>query len=624
MRRALGKRAESAPDGNGARRMFTAVAVLVALAIAALNLHAPADPTPLQRLLASLLIALCAVPSLMWAARRPWRHSVMPYVGVLYAGFFAAPVFVRASFFGAWRSRPLVEAEAIDYALVIALVGWGALLAGHFAVVGRKWWPALPSVRLLPNDDPKFAKAVAVVVGLAAAPFYYLDKAAVAAYFVGETLLPDAIAFPVTLAGEFVLFAALVCFHLHLRGQLGVAGRLYLVALVAYYTALGFGTGMVNHGVKAVFALFVAYAVVSPRPTWRGIACGVAAAAAIIFVLMPARLEFRHLTWTHGAGPNMVLPLSIHQFVLADGEDGEEQALTTSAYDVTLRDRTVAVAHGDLEVCSRQPTLGFGILVDPVDPNDLPERWRRRGFEAVGTSFEGGVAEDGRCAASIRLPDYRIAAVRVRLYQSIDAVQREFGDEAPQSHLSLAEKTTVFAETVAAAFDREDGVKRSAALTPKRLDYLLPLAWIAMHTPDPLPFLHGETYLPILYKLVPRALFADKPADVRHIGVRYGFGPPAVKNNIKVHQLGEFYMNFGLAGVLFGMVLLGLLYRSLHGLFHQPGTCAATLAAGTHMLAVLASEMESVLSVSLGFLIWYAIALAFLALIVRGGWRLRR
>ena len=621
MRRALGKRAESAPDGNGARRMFAAVAVLVALAIVALNLHAPADPTPLQRLLASLLIALCAVPSLMWAARRPWRHSVMPYVGVLYAACFAAPVFVRASFFGAWMSQPLVEAEAIDYALVIALVGWGALLAGHFAVVGSKWWPSLPTVRLLPNDDPKLAKAVAVVVGLAAAPFYYLDKAAVAALFVGDTLLPDAIAFPVTLAGEFVLFAALVCFHLYLRGQLGVAGRLYLAALVAYYTALGLGTGMVNHGVKAVFALFVAYAVVSPRPTWRGIAWGIASAAAIVFVLMPARLEFRHLTWTHGVGPNMVLPLSIHQFALADGE---EQTLTTSAYDVTLRDRTVAIAHSDPEVCSRQPTHGFGILVDPVDPNDLPERWRRRGFEAMGTSFEGGAAEDGRCVASIRLPDYRIVAVRVRLYRSIEAVQRDFGAAAPQSHLSLAEKTTVFAKTAAAAFDREDGVKRSVAFTPKRLDYLLPLAWIALHTPDPLPFLHGETYLPILYKLVPRALFADKPADVRHTGVRYGFRPPDKRNHFKVHQLGEFYMNFGLAGVLLGMFVLGLLYRSLHELFHRPGACAATLAAGTHMLVVLASEMESVLSVSLGVLIWYAIALIALALVVRAGCRLRR
>ena len=36
--------------------------------------------------------------------------------------------------------------------------------------------------------------------------------------------------------------------------------------------------------------------------------------------------------------------------------------------------------------------------------------------------------------------------------------------------------------------------------------------------------------------------------------------------------------------------------------------------AGTHMLTVLAVEMESILSVSLGFLMWYAIAVVALAL----------
>ena len=614
------KRAASARDGSGAQRMFAVVAILVVLAIVALNLHAPAEPTLLQRLLASLLVALCAAPSLMWAARRPWRHSAMPYVGVLYAGCFAAPVFVRTDFFGAWRSLPLIEAAALDDALMLAIAGWGAFLAGYFAIAGGKPWTALPTVRVLPSDDPKLAKTVAVVVGFAAAPFFYLDKAAVAARYAGETLLPDAVAFPVTLAGQFVLFAALVCFHLHLRGQLGVAGRLYLAALVAYYTVLGFSTGMLNHGVKAVFALFVAYAVVSPRPTWRGIACGVAAAAVFVFVLIPTRLEYRQLVWTYGEGPNVALPVSTHQFLLADGED---QTLTTPAYDATLRGRTLTLAHSDPDVCRRQPALRIGVLIDPIDANDLPERRRHRGFGTLGTSFDGGRVEDGRCIATVHLPDYRKVAVRIQLYWLTKAVQREHLAPAPQAHLALVEKTTVFAKTMAGTFDRIDGVQR-VHLTPRRLDYLLPLAWLTMHTPDPLPFLYGETFLPILYKLVPRAIFADKPVDVWDISTRYGFKSATATSNFKVHQLGEFYVNFGVAGVLLGMFVLGLLYRSLHEFFHQPGAGTATLAAGTHMLVVLASEMESVLSVSLGFLVWYVIALIVLALVVRVGWWLRR
>ena len=607
--------------------MFAAVAVLVALAIVVLNLHAPADPTPLQRLLASLLVALCAAPSLMWAARRPWRHSAMPYVGVLYAACFAAPVFVRVDFFGAWLPRPLLEADAIDYALLLALGGWAALMTGYFAFVGGKPWAALPTVRILPSDDPKLAKAVAVVVGLAAAPFFYLDKAAVAARYAGETLLPDAVAFPVTLAGQFVLFAALMCFHLHLRGQLGVAGRLYMAALVAYYTVLGFSTGMVNHGAKAVFALFVAYAVVAPKPTWRGIAGGVAVAAALLFVLIPTRLEYRQLIWTHGVGPNATSPVAAHQFVLADGE---KQTLTTPAYEATLRGRTLTIAHNNPEVCG-QPAFRIGAFVDPVDARDLPElRWRRS-FQSLGTSFGDGLVEDGRCVASLRLPDYPIVAVRIELSRLKQVVPHEVAAAdheasraatpsnpgAPQAHDSLAEKAGLYAKTMATAFNGEGGAMRAEDLTAKRLDYLLPLAWLTVRTPDPLPFLHGETYLPVLYKLVPRAVFAEKPGDVRDLGIRYGFMAPDTMRAFKVHQLGEFYVNFGLAGVLLGMGALGLLYRALHELLHHQSACTATLAAGTHMLTVLALEMESALTLSLGFLMWYAIALTLLALAVR-------
>ena len=626
LRRAPVNGMEEKPAGalDDGRRMFAAVAVLVALAIVVLNLHAPAEPTPLQRLLASLLVALCAAPSLMWAARRPWRHSAMPYVGVLYAACFAAPVFVRVDFFGAWLPRPLLEADAIDYALLLAFGGWAALMAGYFAFAGGKPWAALPTVRILPSDDPKLAKAVAVVVGLVAAPFFYLDKAAVAARYAGETLLPDAVAFPVTLAGQFVLFAALVCFHLHLRGQLGVAGRLYLAALVAYYTVLGFSTGMVNHGAKAVFALFVAYAVVAPRPTWRGIAWGAAVAAALLCVLIPTRLEYRQLIWTHGVGPNMTSPVAAHQFVLADGD---EQTWTTPAYEATLRGRTLTVAHNDPEVC-RQPAFRIGAFVDPVDVHDLPElRWRRS-FQSLGTSFGDGLVEDGRCVASLRLPDYPIVAVRIELTWLKQVVPHEVDADAPsravtpsnpgapQAHHSLAEKAGLYAKTMAAAFDGEGGAMRAEDLTAKRLDYLLPLAWLTVRTPDPLPFLRGETFLPILYKLVPRAVFAEKPGDVRDLGIRYGFTAQDTMRAFKVHQLGEFYVNFGLAGVLLGMAALGLLYRALHELLHHPDACTATLAAGTQMLAVLALEMESALTLSLGFLMWYAIALAVLALAV--------
>ena len=608
--------------------------LLLAAAIAGLNLYAPAEPTPLQRLLASALVGLCAVPFLMWAAKRPWRQSLMPYVGALYATSFAVPVFVRREFSGSWWPWPLLDGDAIDHALLLALGGWCAIMVGYFALANLRT-AAWPTVQVLPSDDPRLAKRVAVVVGLGAAPFLYLDNAAVVASRVGEALLPDALAFPVTLAGQFVVFAMLMLFHLHLRGQLGAAGRLLLAALAVYYTVLGLSTGMVNHGIKAVFALFMAYAVVAPRPTWRGIAFGLAAAAAVLVVLFPARMDYRQLVWTHGVGPVKTWRYGNHQF---DMKDGEEQTLATPDYDATLRNRLLTFAHNDPSVCqpSAQPPLRATVFVDPVHSDDLPARYRRRGYQQLGFSFADGSVRGGRCVAGVRLPDYPTTTVRTALYRMQKVVQSDIvrsrpadapggtgrNPGAPNAREPLARKATVYAQTVAAALDG-DGVSRAMDLAPRRLDYLLPLAWLAQHTPDPLPFLHGETYAPLLYKLVPRIVFADKPQDVGDLGKRYGFVAPNVMNNAKVHQLGEFYLNFGVPGVLAGMFLLGLLYRALHELFHKPGVCVATMAAGTHMLTVLASEMESILSVSLGFLMWYAIAVALLALAVRAALRLR-
>ena len=614
--------------------MFAAVLMASAAAIVGLNLYAPAEPSPLQRMFASLLVALCAMPSIMWAARRPWRTSLLPLVGILYAASFAAPVFVHRQLSGSWFPWPLLDSEAIDGALLLALGGWSALMVGYFALSRSPRPTKWPTIQVLPNDDPKLARTVAVVVGFAAVPFLYLDNAAVVAQHVGAALLPGAIAFPVTLAGQFVVFATLMLFHLHLRGQLGVAGRLLLVAFAVYYTALGLGTGMVNHGIKALFALVMAYAVVAPTPTWRGVVFGLAAGAVVVFVLLPARMDYRQLIWTHGVGPNKTLHIATHRFEM---DDGEEHALETADYSAMLRGRVLTFAHNDPNTCRldpAQPPLRVAVFVDPARLEDLPDRFQRRGHELLGFSFADGSVENTRCVAGVRLPDYPMTAVRAVLHRMEKVGHSDIAQHpdtpadpgrnpgAPQAHRSLAKKVAVYATTVAATVDGES-VSRAMDLTPSRLDYLLPLAWVMQHTPDPLPYLRGETYAPLPYKLVPRLVFADKPADVDDLGKRYDFVPVDSMNNFKVHQLGEFYVNFGVLGALVGMFLLGLLYRTLHALFHKPGACVATMAAGTHMLTVLAVEMESILSVSLGFLAWYAIVVGVLAIVVRVVLRLR-
>ena len=748
---------------DSARRMFAVVSGAVVAAIVVLNLYAPASPTLLERSLASLLVVLCAIPSLMWASKREWGHSFMPYVGVLYATYFATPIFLREDFFGAWFSRPLIPDASIERALLLALGGWVALMGGYFIVVRGKVAAALPAVRVLPVGESQLAGKAAVLVGMAAAPLLYLDNAAVVAMYAGQTLLAPAIAFPVTLAGQFVVFAVLVLFYLHLRGQLGLKGRVFMVALAFYYTVLGLSTGMVNHGVKAVFALFVAYAITARTPTWRGIAYGLATTAILFFVLVPTRVEYRRLIWTHGVDAGAIWRLTAHQF---DTFKGGAPAFETKAYTIALQDRVLSFAHNDPGTCrSDDPrasaSLGVFIHIEPVNPNDLPvDRWQF-GFDNLDFSLASGDVIDGRCVRHTPLPDYEINAVRTGLYRSslplskrphmqgriqlksavlgtparadgeweletkdrstwqidpsetrtsrlrfvladverregltlaqagsairvvldddnwaeyvlghvdaanervvfrLAALQDFRGDRAglreggsaslfheligpiaaspgretfgglgrnpwaPRAQDSLAAKTTVFATSLVSALDGEDDPFTGAESTIDRLDRLLPLAWLVANTPVPVRFLDGQTLTPLLFKFIPRAIFKDKPVDTADIGQRYGFVPFANRvNAFKVHQLGELYANFGALGTLIGMFVLGVLYRVLYHLFHRRGASVVTMAAGTHMLTVLMLEMEAILSVSWGFLMWYSVAVAALALFIRVGLRL--
>ena len=404
---------------DSASRMFAVVSGVVVAAIVVLNLYAPASPTLAARALASLLVAICAVPSLMWASKREWNHSFMPYVGVLYATYFATPIFLRQDFFGSWFSRPLMADAAIERALLLAIGGWVALMAGYFVVVRGKVADALPAVRVLPANDARLAGTVAVVVAVAAAPLLYLDNAAVVSMYAGETLLPSTITFPVTLAGQFIVFAVLVLFYLHLRGQLGLKGRVFMVALAFYYTVLGLSTGMVNHGLKAVFALFVAYAITAQTPTWRGIAYGLATAAILFFVLVPTRVEYRRLIWTHGVDAAATWRLSTHQF---DTFDGSAPAFETKAYTISLQGRVLSFAHNDPGTCRgddprADASLGVFVHIDPVDSNDLPINRRQYGFDNLDFDLATGNVEDGRCVRHAPLPDYEINAIRAGLYR---------------------------------------------------------------------------------------------------------------------------------------------------------------------------------------------------------------
>ncbi|HEY1330109.1 MAG TPA: O-antigen polymerase [Actinomycetota bacterium] len=93
---------------------------------------------------------------------------------------------------------------------------------------------------------------------------------------------------------------------------------------------------------------------------------------------------------------------------------------------------------------------------------------------------------------------------------------------------------------------------------PRSIDQI---ALIESQTPEPNPYEHGRLWaLAPVYNLIPRILWPSKPV----LSLEYDFDrtyrhlPATVHTNSGLTQPGDMYINFGLAGVVFGMFGWGL------------------------------------------------------------------
>lgn len=754
------------------RNFGIAVAALAAL-LAVLNVYAPAEPTGLQRLLGSLIIILCAVPMLRWVAGHA-EQSVMPYLGILTGLYFGSGMFLRRDFFGQWLNGPRIEDSLIEVALLVALGGWALLLAGYYGMGYGRLNGKLPRINITGPNSQRITMWLAVGIGVIAAPFLYFDNAHVSAFYAGITLLPDAIAFPVNLISEMTIFSILILYYLLLRGELNTVGKIFLALLSAYYLVLGLSTGLILQGLTAIFALFIAHAMVAPRPTWRVALYGCLTAALVFFVLVPLRDNFRTLIWTHGVDPaaDRSWRQSAHEIKVSALDINEsEPIIRSSDYSVFLRDGVLTYAHHDPELCNEavenERETAFFIHLVPFDVNLLPAARVAHGFDNLDFALrEVGEVEDGQCVHRVALPDYEIDTIRSGIYlrnledlapvrqelqnyvatrrevdangewnlRTLDATSWELNllgsPDAPPSRLvvflddeielnnalwiqpgytlqirldednwahyavgevigapgprlvfllaalvdsggdrsalglgasaimdysilkaglqtpapsvvlpnvstetfegpgrnptapiaqeSQVRKTLTYLSSLGRLVDQPlnqlpFGLGRALISATFRLDFLVPLAYLMSQAPDRIPYLWGETYYPILLKVVPRAIYPDKPEDVTDLGQRYAFLPEGNEiNAFKVHQIGEMYINFGIAGVLIGMLILGALFRALYRLFFHSGATAVTMAAGALIMTKLLLGMEDLASPVWGFIMWYAALLVLL------------
>lgn len=104
----------------------------------------------------------------------------------------------------------------------------------------------------------------------------------------------------------------------------------------------------------------------------------------------------------------------------------------------------------------------------------------------------------------------------------------------------------------------------------KRSSNATALMTVIEMTPSTVPYRSGETFLPLLYAWIPRFLWADKPRAT--LGNEWAkdynlLGASDFDTSYNLPWLVEFYMNFGMLGVAFGMFFAGYTIRLLEELF---------------------------------------------------------
>jgi hypothetical protein len=99
-----------------------------------------------------------------------------------------------------------------------------------------------------------------------------------------------------------------------------------------------------------------------------------------------------------------------------------------------------------------------------------------------------------------------------------------------------------------------------------RLNHISMFSYVIAVTPNFIPHWKGETYRTLFTSFIPRALWPEKPKSNigQDFGHRYGILQMYDQGTaINLPWLIEFYINFGKTGVIVGMFLIGIFFRTL-------------------------------------------------------------
>lgn len=154
-----------------------------------------------------------------------------------------------------------------------------------------------------------------------------------------------------------------------------------------------------------------------------------------------------------------------------------------------------------------------------------------------------------------------------------------------------------------------------------RLNNVSTLSAVMDMTPSQIPYWYGETYKTLAYTLIPRFLWPGKPRDTtgQDWAHRYGFlGPSDYVTSFNLPWLPEMYINFGIPGVILGMMILGLVFRYLRNKFRATPLGIEGLIGV--LLTVQLAVPESAFAITWGLALPYFITIYLTLLLTRAVW----
>lgn len=194
-------------------------------------------------------------------------------------------------------------------------------------------------------------------------------------------------------------------------------------------------------------------------------------------------------------------------------------------------------------------------------------------------------------------------------------------EHGPAADLPAAQKSLLFLDVAAHGMLEapEERLEMSLDLMRERTGHFALLQRVVARTPDFVPYWGGMTYATLPGSLVPRVLWPDKPAKEvgQDFGHRYGvLASDDSTTSVNLPQLVEFYANFGPAGVLIGMTLLGMLYGALTARLNTRAAGIGSLVIAAIVFSRLAN-IESDFSLVFGTLLQQIAALWLILRLIR-------